>query len=276
MAIVLAAMAAAACANSKIIPDRVLATIFEEAFLTNAYISDQRVLTDSLAIYEPMLAKHGYTVEDLRYTIGNFSKRKSARIGDVVEVAIARLEAQGEYLNRETAILDTINARARRVFTRAVYSDPGRNFYRLSDSLDMRIELDSVVAGEYEVSFDYCIDSLDKNSGERFAIRIESEEGRTRNVVSNIMRTGTPEHVMRQVTVQPTDRKLIVSLAELPARRKPERPHITFENIVIKHIPDAESVVDSLYLKTVNLGIFNRELTRATAADSLAQAPATR
>lgn len=90
-------LAGAACTRHKIIPDEKLAQIFHDAFLTNAYIGDVRVNIDSLNIYEPIFARYGYTTRDVYYTIGNFSKRKSARLGDVVEMAIDKLEAEGNF-----------------------------------------------------------------------------------------------------------------------------------------------------------------------------------
>ena len=88
----------AACSRHTVIPDEELAMIFRDAYLANAYISDQRVSTDSLRIYEPIFARYGYTTEDVHYTIGNFSKRKSARLSDVVERAIDLLEAEGKII----------------------------------------------------------------------------------------------------------------------------------------------------------------------------------
>ena len=109
-----------ACARHKIIPDDTLAQIFHDAFLTNAYIGSEGVKTDSLRIYEPIFARYGYTTDDVHYTIGNFSKRKSARLGDVVERAIEMLEREGKIYNQEVAVLDTIDNVARRTFTRTV------------------------------------------------------------------------------------------------------------------------------------------------------------
>lgn len=106
----------AACARHKIIPDDKLAQIFHDAFLTNAYIGNGNVRTDSLRIYEPIFARYGYTTDDVHYTIGNFSKRKSARLGDIVERAIEMLEREGKFYNREVAVLDTIDNVARRTF----------------------------------------------------------------------------------------------------------------------------------------------------------------
>ena len=88
------------CARHRIIPDDELALIFHDAFLTNAYLNTENVRPDSLRLYEPIFAHYGYTTEDVHYTIGNFSKRKSARLGDVVEEAIDLLEAEGKIYNR--------------------------------------------------------------------------------------------------------------------------------------------------------------------------------
>ena len=89
------ALCGAACAHHTIIPDEKLALIFHDAFLANAYVGGRSLAKDSLNLYEPIFAHYGYTTEDVHYTIGNFSKRKSARLGDVVERAIALLEAEG-------------------------------------------------------------------------------------------------------------------------------------------------------------------------------------
>ena len=155
-------LAGAACTRHKIIPDEKLAQIFHDAFLTNAYIGDVRVNIDSLNIYEPIFARYGYTTRDVYYTIGNFSKRKSARLGDVVEMAIDKLEAEGKFYDREVAVLDTIDNVARRTFTRTVYADSLIRVGSLRDTARLRIAVD-VQPGEYELRLKYLVDSLDRN-----------------------------------------------------------------------------------------------------------------
>ena len=119
-ALLLLGLMAGACTRHKIIPDDELALIFHDAFLTNAYITTERLRLDSLEIYEPIFARYGYTTEDVQYTIGNFSKRKSARLGDVVEESIRMLEEEGKRYEHEVSILDTIDNVARRRATRTV------------------------------------------------------------------------------------------------------------------------------------------------------------
>lgn len=115
-----------ACSGYKIIPDDELALIFHDAFLSNAFLQKQGVRPDSVNVYEPIFARYGYTTADVQYTIGNFSKRKSARLSDVVEQAIGLLEAEAGHYGREVAILDTIDNIARRTFRRTLLSELAR------------------------------------------------------------------------------------------------------------------------------------------------------
>lgn len=269
-------LAATSCRKPRIIPDNTLSEIFYDAFLTNAYISEERIKTDSLAMYEPIFEKYGYTVEDLQYTIGNFSKRKSARLGNVVEVAIARLESEGLYYDRETAILDTIEARARRKFSRTVYSDTLVKIYRLSDTVHARIVIDSLQRGEYEIAYTYNIDSLDKNSRQRTTIRTERDNGSERMEMNNIMQRRNDRQVSQTVKNDGSLAKISISLAELDYKSKPERPHMTFRDITVRYVPFAEDVIDSLYERTLNLGIFNLDLLQPDATDSIPSTAAAR
>lgn len=274
--IVAAAVAAVSCGKPRIIPDSTLSKIFYEAFLTNAYIGEMGVKTDSLAIYEPIFDKYGYTVEDLQYTIGNFSKRKSARLGNVVEVAIARLESEGAFYDRETSILDTIDARARRIFSRTVYADTLVTIYRLSDTVRSRIVIDTLPRGDYEVSVSYNIDSLDKNSRQRIVIRTERSNGSERIELNNILQRRSDKQLNYTVKNDGSLRRMTITLAEFDRSAKPERPHMTFRDITVRHVPYAEDVVDSLYERTIDLGIFNLKMLLPNATDSIPPAAAAR
>jgi len=125
--------------------------IFRDAFLSNAYISEERIPTDSLRIYEPIFARYGYYDDDVHYTIGNFSKRKSARLSDVVERAIDLLEAEGKVYNRRVAILDTIDNVACRTFTRTVFADSLLRVNSLRDTARLTFSID-VEPGEYRIT----------------------------------------------------------------------------------------------------------------------------
>ena len=83
----LVALSIFGCSRRKEIDDKTLALIFRDAYITNAYLGINYINIDSILIYEPILDRYGYTAEDFRYTIGNFSRRKSAQLGRVLKEA---------------------------------------------------------------------------------------------------------------------------------------------------------------------------------------------
>lgn len=259
---------AAACTRHKIIPDDKLAQIFHDAFLTNAYINDGRIDIDSLNIYEPIFARYGYTTRDVYYTIGNFSKRKSARLGDVVELAIEKLEAEGKYYNREVAVLDTIDNVARRAFTRTVYADSLIRVGSLRDTARLRLAVD-VRPGEYELRLRYLVDSLDRNEkGLRGVVWLENGDGTRSNVYSTTLRRNRTENFTRTFKVDSAHRRLHMDFLDF--REKPQRPSVTVTGLEIDYIPDTAAAVDSLYRQQLDLRIFADEFFRAAdPSDSL-------
>ena len=257
-----------ACARHKIIPDDTLAQIFHDAFLTNAYIGSEGVKTDSLRIYEPIFARYGYTTDDVHYTIGNFSKRKSARLGDVVERAIEMLEREGKIYNQEVAVLDTIDNVARRTFTRAVLADSLIRVRSLADTARLSFSLD-VEPGDYQLSLRYLVDSLDRNDkGLKGSVWLERRDSTRTNVYTTTLRRDRQENFTRRFTVDTTHRRLWVDFIEF--RGKPQRPSLTVSDLKIDYTPETSAAVDSLYMQQLDIRIFADEFFRAAIpADSL-------
>lgn len=263
---------AAACARHKVIPDKTLARIFHDAFLTNAYVYNRNVATDSLNIYEPIFEKYGYTSEDVQYTIGNFSKRKSARLGDVVEQAIKQLEEEGLVYEREAAILDTIDNVARRTFTRTVYSDTLIRVARLKDTARLHIELDGIRKGEYRISYAYKLDSLDDNMSRRSVFTFErADSSRFGRQQYSLRRTTVPDRVTRTLKADTSARRLTINLMEFTLPKKPKHTGITVTDFKVVYVPDADTAVDSLYEKQLVIKIFADEFTDLLKTGDTAQ-----
>lgn len=186
--LIAAATALGSCARDKVIPDEELARIFRDAYLINAYVSDRGVKLDSLELYEPVFSRYGYTAEDVRYTIGNFSRRKSAKLSDVVEQSIRLLEEESAYYKYEVGVLDTIDNVARRRFTRTVYSDSLIRVTRIKDTARLRVRIPDTRPGEYRVSFDYLIDSLDENLAPRMRVWLVEADSSRKGESSSILR----------------------------------------------------------------------------------------
>ena len=210
------------CKRHTIISDEELALIFHDAFLANSLLQNRDARRDSLLVYEPIFERYGYTTEDVRYTIGNFSKRKSARLGDVVEQAIVLLEREGKYYDREVAILDTIDHIAERTQTRRLHSDSLIRIRSLSDTSRVRIALDAR-PGSYTVELNYRIDSLDRNKRLRSMFWLEKSDSSRSNVLSSTMWQGNDEHFKRTFKVDTTHRRVHIDLVASTRRRASRR-----------------------------------------------------
>ncbi|MDE7069370.1 MAG: DUF4296 domain-containing protein [Alistipes sp.] len=264
------AVALGACARERIISDSELARIFRDAYLINAYTADQSVLTDSLEIYEPVFRRYGYTTEDVRNTIANFSRRKSAKLSDVVEQSIALLEEENDRYKYEVGVLDTIDNIARRRYTRTLLADSLIRVGTLRDTARLRIRMEDIRPGEYAVSFSYLIDSLDDNRNVRALFWLEDAAGKHREESSNLLRRRMRSEIKRTLRADSSSRLLILELYRNGERLK--RPDATFYGLEIRYTPTAEAAVDSLYTDQLNLSIFADEFFAAFAPDSLQSA----
>ncbi len=247
----------AACSHQRIIPDEELAMIFRDAFLTNAYIGSRHMPTDSLNLYQPIFARYGYTVEDVERTVESFSKRKSARLSDVVERAIALLDDEGGYYEREVAVLDTIAHVSSRALYRTLRCDTLIRARRLADSTLLRIELDSLRRGDYRITATYYVDSLDRNPGLRGGVWTECADGSRRNSYSFLLRRGVEADFTRTFTADTAARKLIVSFAQFPRQRK--ELSVTVRDLKIEYTLPVDEAIDSFYRQQVDVRIFADE-----------------
>ncbi len=265
------------CRQRQVIPDNELAQIFRDAFVVNAYTAERKVKLDSLNIYEPIFESYGYTVEDVQYTIGNFSKRKSARLGDVVEEAIVILESEGMEFAREVAILDTVRAISQRRMQSTMLKRDSILVTSLSDSSTLRLHISPARVGDYDKSFDYLIDSLDENVGayrtlawfsnrdNELVSKSPDRKKRLHESVSYIQRAKVLTHT-KKLEANEEYRYLTVELVNFLGKKR--APHIKIRNLQVVYTPPAEVAEDMLFEKMVNLNIFSDELL-VPATDSL-------
>lgn len=253
---------AGACARHKIIPDDELALIFHDAFLANAYLGSRGVDLDSLNVYEPIFARYGYTTDDVQYTIGNFSKRKSARLGNVVESAIEMLEKEGARYNREVAILDTIDRVALRTLTRKVRTDSLIRIRSLRDTARVNFTLD-VSPGEYRLGLRYLIDSLDRNEGGlRAVFWLERRDSSRTNYYSTNLRRNSEESLSRTFQTDTSHRRMHVQILTFIEKR-PRPLSVTIRDLSVEYTPPLLQAVDSLYDQTLDIRLFADEFFRA-------------
>lgn len=254
------AFAVAACSQYRIIPDDTLADIFHDAFVANAYVENRHLAIDSLDLYSPIFEKYGYTVDDVRYTIGNFSKRKNARLGDVVEITIKKLEQEGLALEREAAVLDTIDNIARRTFRRTLHSDSLLRVERLQDTGKLHLSFNDIRPGEYKVEFDYRVDSLDDAINRKTVLELKRGDSTTYNrVQQTLYRNFRTEHVSRQIVADTSAHRLDIMLMEFSRPKPPGRFNrfgITITDLKVTYTPETGSALDSLYERQLPVRIF--------------------
>lgn len=249
-----------ACKRTTIIPDEELAMIFRDAFLTNAYIDHKAVRIDSLNLYTPIFAHYGYTTEDVQLTIGNFSKRKSARLGDVVERAIEMLEEEGLKHDLAVTKLDTIRNVAVRTAERIVLQDSLIRVRTLKDSVRLQFSLPAEV-GEYELTYEFRIDSLDKNKRLYRRTWIERNDSTQVNVQINALARNRDIPVTRKITTDSTAREVKIHLLTFP--ESPKRPSITVRDLKVTFSPPERHAIEQLYEKQLGIRIFADEFIRA-------------
>lgn len=263
------ALGMTSCSKKNIIPDDTLAQIFHDAFVVNAYIEEERINLDSLQIYEPIFERYGYTANDVIYTVGNFSRRKSARLGTVVEQAISRLEQENKVFAKKVTILDTIKNVAVRSFTRTVYRDSLIKAKKRSDSTALQITISPIYQGEYTISYSYkCGDELKKFP--RSAEFYFNDENGYRNSSTSVplRQTGV---VSRTLTPRNNQKELILNLGKYTNLQKsitkngkksvkkilpPKIQDLEIRNLKVVYKPNQDIAIDSLFERYVNIKIF--------------------
>jgi hypothetical protein len=230
------------CGGPKIIPDRELAKIFHDIYLVNAYVGHDNLNIDSLNIYEPVFASYGYTSEDIQYTIGNFAKRKSARLSeDVVQVANQMLLAESRFYVRRREIRDTMRLVAREKFAEDVYFDSLIRVRRIADTSRLRITIPDVRAGSYSLSMNYTIDSLDGNSQHRLNAWFVDADGKESSTTSQRLTKGRPWKATASMTATDEYRDLVVVLNAYP--KGLSTPNMTIDSLrVTYYLPDEIAV----------------------------------
>lgn len=273
--LVAAALAVTGCRRYKVIPDRTLGQIFHDAMLTNAYVDNQGVSVDSLNIYEPIFARYGYTTEDVRYTLEEFSRRKSAHLSDVAEYMILLFDREAAELNRQVAVLDTIDNVARRRATRTVLLDTMVRVSKAADTTRLRFVVDNVRTGDYVVSATYSLDSLDKGVGRRYRVYWICSDSTERIGFGGTVIKGGEHAIHHTLISKPGEPKaqLIIDFNHVGTRKgSTPPPRMTVEDIRVTYTPPTEQCVDALYDEQLDLRIFSDSMIRMIEGSRLSAA----
>lgn len=251
------------CARKKEIDDQTLAKIFSEAYISNAYLGINYFNIDSVQIYEPILERYGYTSEDLRYTIGNFSRRKSAQLGRVLKDAEEQIKVFADIYEKEVVILDTIKNVAVRSMQRVVCKDSLISVKKLADTSKLKLVVEPLQPGMYSIRYRYtCEREKFKEKGKskdlslRGAINIETNNGIHKNNYSYNLRD--EENIRRTITTDTASKRLVITFAKTADQsKKMKKPNVTVTDLVIEYTPEENLAIDSLFKRYIDIKIFD-------------------
>lgn len=260
--LLVAMVAVTGCKERVIIPDDELADIFHDAFVVNSYIGEKHIDLDSLHVYEPIFQRYGYTAADVVHTVGNFSRRKSVRLGSIVEQAIARLEQESREYEKKVVILDTIRNVAVRTFKRTIYSDSLIVAKTRADSTKLFIEISPAPRGEYAVTYTYtCGDDLEKYPRNTECYFLDENGIQKSRAVFSLREKGT---INRTIISKEDNPKLVLNIGKYTNSNSkdgkkttpPKNQDVEVRNLKIVHKHSDEDAVDSLFKSYVDIKIF--------------------
>lgn len=240
-------MVAAGCGKSKVIPDRELEVIAREMFLSNAYANSEGLKTDSIDIYTPILERYGYSQDDFFNTLANFQKRKSARLSDVIEATIASLEGLSNEYEQKLRDLNYIDSLAKAMCSREVLFVEKVRVRRMRDTARLVVSMPVLGKGEYTISYNYMIDTLDKNLRLQSTQWTEDKDGKQNHYMRHLLTHGERTHYKTTLYPKPNSVKYTIQFADYAKRE--DRPYITIDSLRVVYTPpinEALAYMDSL------------------------------
>ncbi len=257
------------CSGPREIPRDDLSKVFKDAFLVNAYYQSNpqtmyAMQMDSIDIYRPILERYGYTLHDLEYTVQQISKQKSRNLSDIVEMSIEQLKRESGLLDERVAALDTVNARAGRMFMQRILFEQQITADEVADTSRLRITV-PLREGNYEVSYKYLLDSLEENSAVRIVGTIIDTTGRRRQAFSQSLaklKRQSPEPQKFETTA--ADSALILLLGNYPVKEM-KRPGLTVDSLEVTYFLPQQMALDSLMKTFIHLDLFPENETQVSS-----------
>ena len=262
-------LAGVGCQRQREIPDEDLIKIFHDAYLANAYIGESGINEDSLYLYEPIFERYGYTVEDMQHTLKTFSERKSALLSDLMVRVSEQLEREAKLEGRKIVVLDTIDNVAKRRYTRTVYEDSLIRVKRLRDTSKLRISIGELTTGDYTISFNYYIDTLDENRNSRvlvYAMKNDTLETLRHTMMLNRYRDAS---YTRKLSIDSTHTEIFIDMYYHPRNEESKVPDIKITNFKVVRVLPTEVSVDSLYYNQLGIRLLNYETMMGFTADTI-------
>ena len=249
------------CNSHRVIPDKILANIFHDALLVNAYIQQNpQYKKDSLNIYEPIFAKYGYTAEDMHHTINKIAGRKSSSLGNVTDYMSKLLEEQSEALHIQVNKQDTIESVAARRYNTIIYHDTAIVAKTEADTALVQISIRHAKRGIYRITGSYTIDREDKGIGRRYAVSWKCGDSLIRDAANNYIIKGRKGSISTEVTLTESDSmadNLVIDFTRFNMKKhRLKKTPITIHELKVEYNLGREESLERIFNEQSNLRIF--------------------
>ncbi len=249
VAVVLAAMLCS-CRGYKQIPEEELAVIFKEMYVVNSYFDRNVMPLDSVDIYAPVLARHGYTEEDFTRTLTDGAKRKSFRLSDIVDRSLELLQAQYDGVELRVSQLEYIDSLAMAEATETLLCDSTLKLRSKADTAIMKLSVPvSDGQGQFKISYRYSLDSLDANKNVEVRHMLRKRDGTLRSNTTLRVRRRGGSHYYETTLTGGSDVGEVLLQVMYPD--KPGRIFLTIDSICVLRLPplsDAYRVLERMYV----------------------------
>lgn len=268
VAVIVVAVLSAGCTKPKTISDEELSEIFCDMFVAGGYCTIENFKTDSIDIYTPVLEQHGFAKRDLLYTLGSFSKRKSAKLSYVIDRAVEKLDAKSLIYQDKVTVLERIDSIATSRLSDTVLWRNHLSVNSFDDTARLRIGL-KAAEGSYAVTMSYAVDTADHNRYIGGSVTLY-RTNRTKAVNNRFQLTlgGERARYATRFKADTSARSIELLLADYA--RYTDTPCVAFDSIAIVHYPPVEFAIakmDTLMMFRPNM--FNDDTTKTFRPQSL-------
>ncbi len=235
---VAAAILLASCGPKKI-SDREMTDILFDIFLMNGYVTNMpyKIRTDTVDIYEPLLADYGYTVEDFLYTLNRMAMKKSSRLSELLKNATHRLQAEDRYFTAREKMWASIDSAAIAAYNDTVYRMDDRTLrFDSKDKADSMKFSIPVSPGKYRLTYKYFIDTLDQNTYYNLRYNFRTTHDRVAGSGSRVLTKRRPAAIEVQIDSDPNYTTLEINLVN--ASNLTHKPYVTVDSVyIVYHEP---------------------------------------
>ena len=158
--------------------------------------------------------------------------------------------------------IDTIKQVALRRSKRMLLCDSTIRVHSLRDTAKTWLKVPIDGMGEYRITINYEVDSLDKNKRLQRCTWVEQEGGEKSQMQYYSLRRFERDTYTRRMTITDTAAQTLhVRLLHFP--EKPERTSVTFHKVTVEYTPTEEEATHQLYREELGLRIFADHFLRA-------------